>query len=324
MSTVAPSRVKTGVAGAGVFGGFHAKKLFESERAELVAVFDTEPARAAALASQFAAQPYTDYADFLAAVDALIIAAPAAAHGSLAIAALERRRHVYVEKPIALDPNDATRMISLAHKNGCVLQVGHQERFVLAEFGLPRMGKRPHMLEFVRTGPPSGRCEEVSVAIDLMIHDLDLMGIFGFTAPEKVAAAGDAHEMAATLTFHGGAACRFLASRRSASRSRKMTAHYDDGRIEFDFIDRKLTNTTGCELSASPTGAPSQATTDPLKASVEAFLNSILTNAPIVVSGEAGSAALYLSLAIEKSVRKLSRVSSSVDVEGPRSAMVMS
>ncbi len=324
MSTVAPLRVKAGVAGAGVFGGFHARKLFESERAELAAVFDAEPERAMALARQFSAQPYTDYADFLAAVDALIIAAPAAAHGSLAIAALERGRHVYVEKPIALDPHDAARMNRLARQNACVLQVGHQERFVLAEFGLPRVEKQPHLLEFVRTGPSSGRCEEVSVAIDLMIHDLDLMGVFGFKAPLSVAAAGDAHEMAATLTFSGGAACRFLASRRSASRSRKLIAHYDDGRIEIDFIDRILTNTTGCELPAPPAGGLTSAATDPLKVGVEAFLNSILTSAPVAVTGEAGAAALDLALAIENSVRNLSRGASPVDVEGPRSAMVMS
>lgn len=318
MSTGVPAIARTGVAGAGVFGGFHARKLHESALSRFVGVFDPDPARAEALAGQFDAQAYADYPEFLAALDAVIIAAPAAAHGPLALAALELGRHVYVEKPIALDPEEAARMIALARRNACALQVGHQERFVLAAFGLPRADKRPHLLEFVRRGPSSGRCEEVSVAIDLMIHDLDLMSAFGFEAPRDVKAAGGPHEIAATLTFPDGASCRFLASRRSAQRSRKLIAHYDDGRIELDFIERTLTNSTKATLA----GAASLASIDPLKASVEAFLHSILTKSTVAIPGEAGAAALRLALAIEESIRNLSRVLSSVDAEAARSARV--
>jgi predicted dehydrogenase len=296
-------RLRTGVAGAGVFGGHHARKHAASSRIELVGVFDPDHARAAALAAETGARPFDSLPAMLGEIDAVTIAAPAAAHYRLAKAALEAGKHVYVEKPLALALADADALIALADARGLVVQVGHQERFVLAAMGLPRGGRLPLSLEFGRAGPPTGRGEDVAVVFDLMIHDLDLARLFGFKKPAKIDVCGAYDETVATLAFDGGATASFVASRRSAERQRVMKAVYDDGAIEIDFLKRTITNGTGASLAANDFAAGPAALSDPLGASVEAFVGAALDGKRAVVDGKAGRGALEWALMIEDARR---------------------
>lgn len=293
-------RLKTGVAGAGVFGGFHARKHAASPRIDLIGVCDLDRLRGQALAAETGARAFDTFGAMLEEVDAVTIAAPAAAHFRMAQAALNAGKHVYVEKPLALSLADADTLIALAEARGLVLQVGHQERFVLAAMGLPRGDRPPLSIEFGRAGPPTGRGEDVAVAFDLMIHDLDLARLFGFSNPVKIDACGSYDETIATLTFDGGARASFVASRRSGDRQRVMKAVYDDGVIEIDFLNRTIANGTGALLAANDFAAGPAALSDPLGASVAAFVAAALDGKRAVVDGKAGRGALHWALMIEE------------------------
>ena len=294
-----PERLKTGVVGAGVFGGYHARKHRAHPRIDFIGVFDPDKARTEALAAETGACAFGALRELLDAVDAVTIAAPAAEHFPAAAAALAAGKHVYVEKPLALSVAEADALVARADARGLILQVGHQERFVLAAMGLPRAGAAPLSLEFERAGPPTGRGEDVSVALDLMIHDLDLARLFGFFEPVKVDACGSWDETVATLTFKDGRTASFIASRRAASRARRMKVVYEDGAIEIDFLNRTLRNDTAALLAAKDFSAGPGPLTDPLGAGVDAFVAAILDGGSAIVDGRVGRGALEWALLVE-------------------------
>ncbi len=304
-------KLKTGVVGAGVFGAFHAGKHAASSRALLSGIWDIDAERAEALADRCGASRFSSLEQLLANVDAVTIATPAASHFDIARQALAAGRHVYVEKPLAMTVAEADILIALAKRRSLVLQVGHQERFVLAAMGAPRPGAAPQKLEFSRCGPPSGRGEDVSVVFDLMIHDLDIARLFGFAAPVKVSACGGRHETTATLTFEGGRQCSFIASRRMDARRRVLKADYQDGSIEIDFVNRTFANSTSA--IAAPEFADLSAFADPLGASVEAFFASVLDGALTIVDGNAGRGAIEWAMLIEDARARLNASAEGLD-----------
>ncbi|OFX00460.1 MAG: hypothetical protein A3E78_16170 [Alphaproteobacteria bacterium RIFCSPHIGHO2_12_FULL_63_12] len=304
-------KLKTGVVGAGVFGAFHAGKHAASPRADLSGIWDIDADRAAALADRHGARRHYNLETLINEVEAVTIATPAPSHFEIARQALAAGRHVYVEKPLAMTVEEADILIALAERRHLVLQVGHQERFVLAAMGAPRPGAAPRNLQFSRCGPPSGRGEDVSVVFDLMIHDLDIARLFGFSAPVKVAACGDRHETVATLTFDDGRQCSFMASRRTQSRRRVLKADYDDGAIEIDFVNRTFSNSTSA--AAAPEFENLSAFADPLGASVDAFFASVLDGAATMVDGKAGRGAIEWASLIETSREKLNAASPAFD-----------
>src|SRR4051812_26044393 len=166
--------LKAGVVGAGVFGGYHAKKYVELDGVGLVAVFDVDLARAKALAEPLGAQAFDDQAAFLAAVGVVTVATPAVHHAKAGLAALKAGKPVYSEKPLAVTPEDADALVAAAAKAGVPLACGHQERVVFQAMGLLDIPEQPLRLEAVRRGTPSDRNLDVSVVLDLMIHDIDL------------------------------------------------------------------------------------------------------------------------------------------------------
>ncbi|MCB2112686.1 MAG: Gfo/Idh/MocA family oxidoreductase [Parvularculaceae bacterium] len=292
------SRLKTGVVGAGVFGAFHAAKHAASERAELVGLYDIDAGRARELADRVGVTPFADYPSLLKSVDAIVIASPAPTHFRFAKAALEAGLHVYVEKPLAMSVAEADALIAIAERKSLILQVGHQERFVLSAIGLPLIEVAPKKLEFSRCGPPSGRGEDVSVVFDLMIHDLDIARFFGFADPKNVSACGDRHETIATLEFDHGRSCSFIASRRAEERRRHLRIEYEQGRIEIDFMARRVTDATPRPGSVAIANTAA-AFADPLAESVEAFFASVLDGARTMVDGKAGRAAIDWATAID-------------------------
>jgi predicted dehydrogenase len=279
-------QLKIGVAGAGVFGGHHASKIAAHPQAVLAGVYDLDAERAAALAHRFGAVPHHDYARFLCGLDAVAVAASASAHYELARAALEAGRHVFVEKPIALDMAQANGLVALARQRGLVLQVGHQERYVASAAGLLDRKDSPLKVDCVRRTAASGRCEDVSVVLDLMIHDIDIIRQLTNSDIASVTAQGSVHDASAELTLRNGAIVSILASRRAATPERRMTLVYADGIIEFDFINRTLLNTTQSALNAEfdPDAAP-LAFRDPLAYGADRFIAAIAGDAAPAVTG---------------------------------------
>lgn len=293
-------RIRIGVAGAGVFGGYHCGKIADLTRAELVGVYDIDRQRAKALADRFGARAIEEFPALLDEADAIVIAAPAFAHYALAHEALTAGKHVFLEKPIALNVAEASRLIDLAGANGVVLQVGHQERYVAEAAGLLDRPASPVKIECRRQTSASGRCEDVSVVLDLMIHDLDLVRKLTGAEIETVAASGDAHAAQAELHLNNGAVVSLTASRRASAPERRMTLIYDDGVIEFDFVNRKAANTTPTPLRSDFDGdALPLAFRDPLAFGANAFVAAIDSRTAPQVTGEDGRRALEWALAIE-------------------------
>jgi predicted dehydrogenase len=297
--------LKAGVVGAGVFGGYHAKKYVELEGVTLVGVYDVDLARAEALAVPLGAKAFDDIDAFLAQVDVVTVAAPAVHHAAPALAALRAGKPVYSEKPIAVSPEDADKMVAAAAKAGVTLACGHQERVVFQAMGLLDIPEQPLRLEAVRRGTPSDRNLDVSVVLDLMIHDIDLALALCDGAPIAVEGEGAITRstsldwVKAEATFDNGFTAVFDSSRVAEARERTMKVVYPSGEVEIDFLQRTFRNTTPFPLIENFTETP--AGKDPLGLSVAGFLAAVRGEAPRpVVTGEEAARALDLALAVEQ------------------------
>jgi predicted dehydrogenase len=297
--------LKAGVAGAGVFGGFHARKYAALPGVALTAVYDVHPERARKLADELGARAFTDLPGFLeAAADVVTIASPAVAHAAELRAALEAGRHVYVEKPIADDLDEAHALVRLAREKGLVLAAGHQEREVFQAMGLLGLPERPLRMEAVRLGTPSPRNLDVSVVLDLMVHDLDLAMVLADTDADRVEAQGSTpvgpglDQCEAEVVFEGGMTAVFRASRVAEARERTMHAVFPSGEVWLDFLTHEFSNTTPFALD--PAWAATDKGRDPLGASVSDFLAAVRGEiARPLVTGEEAARALELALRVD-------------------------
>lgn len=278
--------VKLGVAGAGVFGSYHAAKIDALEDAALCGVYDTDPARADALAAKFATTSFDDYEKFLDCIDGVVIAAPAVTHFELGEQALNAGKHVFVEKPVAASAAAARALSDLAARRGLVLQAGHQERYVCDAIGLFSRTRPPQRIECVRHVPFTGRCGDVSAVFDLMVHDIDLIRRITGAELLNVSAEGNAERVAAELFLSTGTLAVLNARRSAKASERRMTIVYDDGVIDFDFIRRTLSNTTQASISSVfDAGEAPLAVRDPLAYGAELFANGVRRGKTMGVSG---------------------------------------
>ena len=299
------SGIRAGVMGAGVFGGYHANKYAEADAADLVAIYDLDAERAAVAGAKHGCAGLSDLDAFLDAIDVVTVAAPAIAHGGLAKAALEAGKHVLVEKPIALSLDDADVLVALSEEKGRILQVGHQERYVFEAFGVLDRAARPTRIESRRLGPYSPRGTDVSVVMDLMIHDLDMARQLVEGAPVSVEAertlqpGPHSDRTRAELQFDG-CTVALEASRIAEARERDMRLVYEDGEIFIDFMNREIRNTTAEPLKRDfgSDDAP-LSLKDPLAYGTTSFLKAVEEGARPIVCGRAGREALRLALAIE-------------------------
>lgn len=291
--------LKAGVVGSGVFGGFHAKKYAEMEGVELAGIFDVDPARCQALADGLGVTAFGDLETLLAACDIVTVASPATTHAAAALACLKAGKSVYVEKPLATSLEDADHLIAEAAKRGLVLACGHQERVVSRAMGLLDIPEKPLLLEAVRKGTPSPRSQDVSVVLDLMIHDIDLALSLTDAEPLAVEAEGDEDAIRAEATFGDGFTAIFTAARNAAARERTMRIVYPSGVLEIDFVTRAFKNSTPFPLNEAFTETP--AGRDPLGTSVAGFVAAVrgLSPRPVVTAEEAARA-LDLALAVEQ------------------------
>jgi predicted dehydrogenase len=307
------AELKIGLIGAGHFGRFHALKIASSTRAALAGIFDPNAERAKAVAWE-AGAPVKTLDDLLNEADAVIIAAPAELHFGLAAQALAAGKHVLVEKPIAATLDQAAELAAMAKTANLVLQVGHLERFSAAHGAVTARMGRPLYIEAVRIAPFKPRGTDVSVILDLMIHDLDLILALIDAPIAHVDAVGasvaSAHEDIANarIRFTNGAVATITASRISLKTERKMRIFSQTGYLTVDFAARKLTligRDIGMKLPGFEEFGVEQAgweDHDALAAEHAAFIASILDGAPIAVDAEAGRRALAAALAVSTAI----------------------
>lgn len=293
---------KIGVAGAGVFGGYHANKCAEQPRIAFIGIFDpSKPAREAG-ANKHGVTAYADFDAMLSDVDGVIIAAPAIYHGDMTMRALKAGKHVLVEKPVATDIQTAQACINVAAANKCVLQVGHQERFVARAIGLHKIDERPIHIRTERMGPFNVRGQDVSVTLDLMTHDLDLVLMLMDRLPDDVDGTvvvirTNHPDISEGILTWPGARAELKASRVADAYSRIMTITYPSGTVEIDFNAKTLIHDTPFALNADFGSDPSAA--DSLGAATDSFVSAILDGTDVIVTGQDGLNAMQIALMID-------------------------
>ncbi len=293
------TQLRAGVIGAGVFGRLHAQKYAKAPGVRLIGIADAHGERAVDAAHAHGVGAFTRIDDLLAEVDVVSVATPAVTHALVAKRCLDAAKHVYLEKPIAVREEDADELVALAERQGCVLHIGHQERLVLAATGLLERKAAPIVIESVRAGPFSGRATDVSVVLDLMIHDIDMVqllaqsAVTAIKASERAGPGGHSDEVEAELSLQSGCRVRLMASRDSKERRRTMRVVYPDGEVVIDFLSRTVKNSTPDTLpELFSNGVPvSPDLADPLGASVARFLATVRgEGAPLLMPTEARAA----------------------------------
>ncbi len=296
-------RLRVAVIGAGVFGRLHMAKYQALDGVELVAIADPSETARSAAKLKFGVRTYANWRELKHAVDVVSICSPASTHAEIVRGFLEAGVHVLVEKPIATDLDESEELIALAAAKGCVLTVGHQERFVFSHTGLLSIEDAPLGIECVRAGPWTGRCTDVSAVMDLMTHDLDLIHtlvpgeIADIRASSSVVAGPYADETIANLMFEKGCEVKLFASRVAETRERSMRLVYGDGVIEFDFLTRAVRNTTKYRLRPLELA-------DPLGAEIASFVSEIQGGPEALVRPEEARRAVETALLIEDAARR--------------------
>jgi len=298
------SKLRAGVLGAGAFGRIHARKYAEDARVTFVGVYDPDDERANELANTHSVEAFGSLDALLAAVDIVTIASPPSFHGEAARRTLSAGKHTLIEKPLATDVTTGNALVQLATQKQLVLGCGHQERLVFQAMGLLSAPERPTYIESVREGPWTGRSADVSVTLDLMVHDLDLALQLLKAKPAHLSASAKsehgrtADQIEARLAFDGAEAV-FRSSRIASERKRFMRAVYPSGEVKIDFISRAFENTTKFPLNAA--FAETRIGADPLGANVAQFIDAVLGVAPRpVVNGAEALAVLELALDVDK------------------------
>ena len=291
--------LKAAVIGAGAFGRHHVAKYRAIPGVELYAIAD--PSAEIRAAAPFDLIAVADWRELLGKVDLVSVCAPAVTHAEIVRAFLNARAHVLVEKPIATTMDEANDLVELARKNNLILTVGHQERFVFARTGLLDQAQKPREIQCWRRGPWTGRGDDVSAVLDLMIHDLDLVHtmipspVVQVTAQGMVQYGPHADEITATLNFADGTVAQLDTSRIADVRRRGFRAVYDDGVVEIDFLTRSITNTTPRPLAALEVG-------DPLGDAVAGFVAAARDRTDPMVKPEQAAQALETALLIDERV----------------------
>jgi predicted dehydrogenase len=309
-------KLKCAVIGTGYLGKFHAEKYATHPDCELVAIVDIDPLIAKEIALKYNAKAVSNYKTILSQVDAVSIVVPTSLHHQLSKDFLMAGVHVLVEKPITVTVKEADELISIAREKKVILQVGHLERFNPAILGLNENESKPLFIESHRLSPFNPRANDVSVVLDLMIHDIDIILALVNSEVERIDASGTAVLTQGTdianarLTFKNGCVANVTASRISMKVERKMRMFRPCSYISVDFQNKILTKHHTGNKEMFP-GIPEIETEesvfeggDALLEEIKHFIGCIQTGKNPLVSGEAGRRALETAIKITQLLSK--------------------
>lgn len=242
------AKVRVGVVGAGVMGGFHVKIASQLKEAKLVGLFDPDEKRAQEIAAQYESVFFPTLDELLANVSAVIVACPTSLHHEIAKNAIEKGLHLLVEKPLTQDSPSSEELATLANKKGLVLAVGMIERFNPAFAKAQALVKHDKILgiDIKRFSPYPERISDASVVWDVMIHDLDLALLLGRTQLDSIKASGEKikseklDEVDATLYFKDGMIAKISCSRAKNEKLRHLQITTDRAIYDVDMLGKKL------------------------------------------------------------------------------------
>lgn len=310
--------LKIGIFGVGHLGKFHISNWKEIAGAEIIGFYDPNDEAAASVAEKFGLKRFTDMELLMDEIDAADVITPTQFHFPVCELALRKSKHVFVEKPLANDMVEARKLLKLVEEAKVKFQVGHVERFNPAFVALKGKELKPMFIEVHRLAQFNPRGTEVSVILDLMIHDIDIILHLVKSEIKNISASGVA-VMTETpdianvrIEFLNGCVANLTSSRISMKKMRKMRLFQKDAYIGIDFLDKKteIIRLKGEHENEdlfsfdieTPNGARTIAVENPepininaIKAELSAFRDAIVNNTPTIVSEYDGFMALEVA-----------------------------
>lgn len=306
--------IRTAVIGVGYLGTFHAEKYARMPSVELIAVVDSIPARASELAQRLGVRALTDYRQLANQVDAVSVVVPTQAHFEVADFFLRQGVHVMVDKPITSTVEEAEQLNRTAARQGCLLQVGHLERFNAALVATRQWLHQPLFIESHRLAPFKPRGTDVNVVLDLMIHDIDLVFSLVDAPLEQVSAVGvpvltEGEDIAnARLEFANGCVANLTASRVSNKSERKLRIFQPNAYFSLDLMEKSVTvhrklqeDRQDMRIVVETQRFPD---TDALYQELLAFIEAVQQDKPPLVPGEDGQRALATAMRISADLQR--------------------
>ena len=298
--------LKVGVFGVGHLGKFHLNNWKEIEGVKLVGFYDPSEQTAKDVVAKYGLKRYSDVEKLIDACDAIDIVAPTNHHFYLCEKVIRKGKHVFVEKPLAHTIDEGRLLVNMAREANIKMQVGHVERFNPAFLAIKDMPLNPMFIEVHRLAQFNPRGTEVSVILDLMIHDIDIILNLVKSDVKHISASGvavltDTPDIAnVRMEFNNGCVANLTSSRISMRKMRKLRMFQKDSYIAIDFLEKKTeiiklkqpedTDAFSFDI-ATPNGAKTIAVASPvvqdanaIKLELEAFKDSIVNNKPTVVS----------------------------------------
>ncbi len=322
--------LRIGVVGVGHLGQHHARKFLSIDGCELKGIFDKNQTRAEEISTKLNVKSFPSYEALLDEIDAIDIAATTSHHYNLAKLALEKGKHVFLEKPITSELWQAEELITLARSKNLKIQVGHIERFNPVILKVENEIVDPMFVESHRLSYFHHRGTDVPVVLDLMIHDIDLILDFVHSPVAEIRASGvgiltPSIDIAnARIEFENGAIANVTSSRVSMKMERKIRFFQRDSYISMDFQTKQVTcmrKSANIQkllpkiLMGSTDFKPeelvdmkhydvSDTPKDALSMELESFVNCIINDKKPIVDGEAGMRALKIALEIIACIQK--------------------
>lgn len=296
-----------GLFGVGHLGKIHLTQWLTLQEINIVGFYDPSDQQAAEIEQQFGLKRFRDPAALMQEIDAADIVAPTTQHFGLCEMAIRHNKHVFVEKPMANSMEEAHAILKLLSESNIKFQVGHVERFNPAYLALKDYKLHPMFIEVHRLAQFNPRGTDVSVILDLMIHDIDIVLHIVDSTVSRISASGvavmsDTPDIAnVRLEFHNGCVANLTSSRISLKKMRKMRLFQKDAYIGINFLDKKseviklksshgddglfsfdIETNTGKKTIAIAN--PPVKETNAIRMELEAFRNSIVQNTPVPVN----------------------------------------
>jgi predicted dehydrogenase len=318
--------LKVGVFGVGHLGNFHLNTWREINSAKITGFYDPSDENSNSVIEKYGLKRFKNASDLLDASDIADIVAPTTMHHELCKMAILKSKHVFVEKPLANTMDEAREIVKLTKEANIKLQVGHVERFNPAFLALKDYSLKPMFIEVHRLAQFNPRGTDVSVILDLMIHDIDIILSLVRSNVKNVYANGvnvlsETPDIAnVRIEFDNGSVANLTSSRISMKKMRKMRLFQKDSYISIDFLDKKTevikyktpsdTNVFTFDIETN-TGkktiaiaAPQIHENNAIKEELQSFVDSILNDTPVVVSEIDGYRAMEVAHIILEKINR--------------------
>jgi predicted dehydrogenase len=321
--------VKIGLFGAGHLGKIHLSNLLKLKGCEVVGFYDPNPTLSEAVAAEYNCKAYARPEELIQACDALDIVTPTPTHFDIAKACITQGKHIFIEKPITHTIEQAEQLLKMIEEANVKCQIGHVERFNPAYLAIQPLLKSPLFIEVHRLAQFNPRGTDVSVILDLMIHDIDIILSLVNSEPKRISASGvkvisDNADIAnVRLEFDNGCIANITSSRISMKKMRKMRIFQKDAYISIDFLNKTneivriknadepahildidIPTVDGASKTIGIESIPAE-NLNSIQYELQLFVNSILHNTATAVSANDGYHALKVAHDILRKINNL-------------------